>query len=208
VSEPSPSVTTPYGQPRPDAETLPAEPFGRADIAVALGTGAAVALLGVPVGLLWAVLSPRVPLVRTAAGTSLAVPETKAFITADGIFLLLGAGVGVLCGLAVWGLGRRRGEAAVVGLALGGLLAAVIGWKTGHQLYLGDYRHAVRTAGFGARFQAAVDLRAKGALVAWPVAALMTYLGLVVFAERRPQRPVADFQPPHPRQVLDDKPRS
>ena len=67
---------------------------------------------------------------------------------------------------------------------VGSLFAAVVGWKTGHQLYLGNYQHAMRTAAPGARFPAAVNLRAKGALVGWPVAALMTYLALMVFAER------------------------
>lgn len=176
----------------PATPALPPGRLGRRDLVAGLVTVLGLAVLGVPVGLLWATTSPRALAVQAAGGARLVDPETKAFIAADGRFLLATALVGLLCGTVAWLLGRRHREAVVVALAVGGLLAAVIAWRTGHQLQLNSYRHALRTTAPGERFAAAVDVRAKGVLVGWPVAALLGFMGLSLLGEHDEHAPDAD----------------
>jgi len=145
----------------------------RADAAAALVTAVGCVLLGAPVGLLWAAVTPRVQLSVTAAGATLVDAGTKSFIAADGFFLGLGLLAGMLTGLAAWWLGRGRGPGLVVGLLVGGLLAAETARRTGQLVGLDDARLAVQS-GESSVVDLSVRLRALPALVGWPVAALLT----------------------------------
>lgn len=172
------------GPPAPD--TGGAEPwFDRREARTALGTGLGLLLAGPLVGLLWAALTPRAAVVLTPGGVQLTHPETQAFVTADSTFLLLGAGTGVVSALLAWRLSAQPGPGLAIGLALGGLLAAIVAWKTGHQLHLNGFRRALAVDPPGTRLHVPLDLRAKGVLVGWPLAAELCLLALAGFRPGR-----------------------
>lgn len=152
----------------------------RADVRVGLLVAAGVALLGPPVGLIWSALAPRAQVVVAAGGPNLADPNTKAFIAADGLFLLLTAGAGVVCAAVSLLLGgRRHGVAAAVGLAAGGLAASYIAWRVGHRVGLAEFRRAVQGPS-GAATPLYLTLRARGVLVVWALTGVLTVLAVSV----------------------------
>ncbi len=156
-------------------------PRRRGDVRAAVATAVGVALLGAPMGLLWSTVAPRARVVVLAGGPDLLDPNTKAFIAADGTFLLLTAGAGLLCAVGALLLGgRRHGVATALGLAVGGLAASYLAWRVGHRIGLADFRRAVRGP-VGTSTVLNLSLRAKGVLVAW---ALTGVLSVVLVAIR------------------------
>jgi hypothetical protein len=143
-------------------------------------------LLGAPVGLLWAAVTPRVEVVVAAGGqVRLSDPVAQQYIAADGWFLGLALLAGLLCGLLAWALGRRHGPGVVLGLVIGGLLAAEVARRTGELVDAGVARSAVEAGRAGA-VDLAVQLRSEQARVGWPVAALAAHLVLTLFQRDRP----------------------
>jgi hypothetical protein len=141
---------------------------------------------GVALGLLWLWLAPRIPLVSDGKAVYLKHPEGEEAVGADGTFLLLGLAVGAVLGAAVFLVRRRGGVGLVVGLAVGGVLGSLLAWRLG--VWLGptpDLVAHARAAGKGHVFDGPLELRAKGALLAWPVAALLLHLGLTALFGRR-----------------------
>lgn len=167
---------------------IPPGPGGEA--AAALLTAIGSLLLAAPVGLLWAALTPRVQLVVAAGRADLADPTTSGFIAADGWFLALVAVAGLLTGLGASRLGRRYGPGCVVGLLVGGLLAAEVARRTGELVGADEARAAV-SAGREGLVDLAVRLRSRQALVGWPVAALAAHM-IVTVLDRAPTRWRAD----------------
>ncbi|MFC7991384.1 AAA family ATPase [Streptomyces pilosus] len=160
----------------------------------------AVALGGLLLGALWWWLAPRVPLVGEVSGGNWAVylkdSEGEQGIGVDGTFTLLALAFGALSALVVFLVRRRGGVPLVVALAAGGLLGSVLAWRLG--VWLGppeDVMAQARSVGQGVTFDAPLQLSAKGALLAWPFAALVVHLGLTsLFGPRDPE----DFPPdPH-----------
>ncbi|MER5884462.1 DUF2567 domain-containing protein [Streptomyces sp. NPDC001941] len=163
-----------------------------------------VALAGALLGLLWLWLAPRVPLVSDARAVFLKDTEGEEAIGADGVFALLALGFGAVSAGVVFLLRRAGGVPLVVALALGGLLGSMLGWGLG--TWLGPTHdvaaHAV-SVGQGVTFDAPLDLNAKGALLAWPVAAMVVHLGLTALFGPRDPEPVWDapyLPPPAPHQ--------
>nr|WP_241266096.1 ABC transporter permease [Streptomyces boncukensis] len=141
----------------------------------------AVAVAGVVLGLLWLWLAPRVPLYTDGKAVYLKDPEGEEAIGADAVFVLLGIGFGLLTGAAVFLVRRSGGVGVVVGLVAGALLGSVIAWRLG--VWLGpdtDVAAAARAAGKGATFDGPLKLQAKGALLAWPLAAVALHLVMTV----------------------------
>lgn len=160
----------------------------RADAARALGVVVGTVLLGAPVGLLWSLVSPRVRFSISDSGLDLpGVESSEAFIGADGSYLLLAFGAGLLCGLLAWLVARRSGPWTVVALAVGGTLAALVAARVGlmpgaHEVLEALKPGATDRGGFdlflGARGEGdELHLRAPWAAVAWPVGALVAFLG-------------------------------
>ncbi|MEU6086008.1 AAA family ATPase [Streptomyces sp. NPDC047085] len=153
----------------------------------------AVALGGVLLGLLWWWLAPHVPLVGDEVGRSWVVylkdSEGEQAAGVDGTFTLLGLAFGVVSALVVFLLRRRGGVPSVVALGVGGLLGSVLAWRLG--VWLGpdaDVIAHARAVGKGVTFSAPLKLGAKGALLAWPFAALLVHLGLTaLFGPRDPE---------------------
>ncbi|MEV6160491.1 ABC transporter permease [Streptomyces sp. NPDC052052] len=165
------------------------EPDRRADLRRAAVVALAVTVVGIGLGLLWLWLAPRVPLVSDSTAVYLHDSEGEEAIGADGTFALLGLAFGAVSAALVFLLHRRGGIALVVGLALGGLLGSVLAWRLG--VWLGPDQDVVahaRAVGKGVVFDAPLQLRAKGALLAWPLAAMAVHLGLTaLFGPRDPE---------------------
>ncbi|WP_328912877.1 MULTISPECIES: hypothetical protein [unclassified Streptomyces] len=173
-----------------------------------IGRGVMIALLvaisGVVLGLVWLWLSPRIPMVSDGQAVYLKDTEGEEAIGGDGTFVLIAVVLGVLTAAAVFWRYRKGGVGTVLGLAAGGALASVIGWRLG--VWLGPptdiVAHAtelIRKAGgahtdqlikehkLNVAFDGPLALRAKSALVAWPAAAMLTHLALTsAFGPRDP----------------------
>lgn len=145
-------------------------------------------LLGAPAGLLWSHVAPRLRVTFGADGPSAADLEgTKAFIGADGTYLLVVLGVGVLCGVLAWAFARRSGPWTVLALTVGGLLGALVAARVGVVPGSHDAVEALRQGRMGhppidlylGRLEPKAKvphLRATWAGLAWPVGALSAFL--------------------------------
>jgi hypothetical protein len=155
----------------------------------------AMALVGVLFGLLWWWLAPHVPLVGDVVEDNWVVylkdSEGEQAAGVDGTFALLGLAFGLVSAVVVFLLRRRGGVPLVVALGLGALLGSVVAWRLG--VWLGptsDVLAHAKAAGKGVTFSAPLKLGAKGALLAWPLGALLVHLGLTaLFGPRDPEVP-------------------
>ncbi|MGW2561290.1 DUF2567 domain-containing protein [Streptomyces sp. NPDC001514] len=149
----------------------------------------AVVLAGVALGLLWLWLAPRVALISTGKAVFVVDTEGEEAAGADGTFVLLALGFGVLCAAVVFLIHRRGGIPLVLALALGGLAASMLGWGIGY--WFGPEQDVVahaRAVGEGVTFDAPLQLRSRAALLAWPVASMVVHLALTaLFAPRDPE---------------------
>ncbi len=163
-------------------------PPGRAGVArlrpdgwaAALLTGAAVVLLGAPVGLLWGAVAPRADLVPAGSGLTLRNDETKDFIAADGLLFLLGITAGVLAAVLVWRLANGRSLYALAGLVCGGGLAAYVASRTGVLLHPPQAVRAVLASGDPHSAQLALRVHARAVLLGWPAGSAAVFLVLTV----------------------------
>ena len=157
---------------------------GLRDLGTAVALVVGCLLLGAPAGLLWSAVAPRVRVVLGPDGPSAQDLEGKAFIGADGSFLLVVLAAGVLTGLLAWRLARRSGPWTVVALVIGGLLAAkvagVVGVRPG-KAHVQSLLHDPSARGTVELF---LRLRSPWVVVGWPVGALAAFL---VRALRRPE---------------------
>lgn len=134
-------------------------------------------VLGVGLGLMWLWLSPRVPLVTVDGSVFLKDPEGEEAVGADGTFVLLALGFGVVTGVLAFLRSRTGGIGLVFGLAVGALLGSVVAWRLG--VWLGpesDLVAAAKAAGSGKTFDGPLKLQAKSALLVWPLMALIFHL--------------------------------
>ncbi|MFJ3333557.1 hypothetical protein [Streptomyces sp. NPDC086766] len=159
-----------------------------------------VALGGLLLGLLWWWLAPQVPLVGDVVDNSWVVyfkdTEGEQAIGVDGTFTLLALAFGLVSALAVFLVRRRGGVPLVVALCVGGLLGSLLAWRFG--IWLGPGKDVIahaKAAGKGVTFPAPLKLNAKGALLAWPLAALVVHLGLTALFGPRDPDPYGDGGP-------------
>jgi hypothetical protein len=151
----------------------------RDDLLAGTVVAAVSVLLGAPVGLLWAALAPHAHVGVDAAGASVVDAATEVFIAGDGWFLGLTLLVGVVSGVVCWLLARRSAPFAIIGLAVGGLLASYIASKVGIRVGQDSLRAAVRSGRPGT-YVANVALQAHVAVLVWPLGALAAFTALVV----------------------------
>ena len=92
---------------------------------------------------------------------------------------------------------RRAEIGATLGLAVGGLLAAWLAWRVGHNWTGGTQASTLAGDPDGTKARLAADLGAHTVLVSWAVAAVAAH-GLL-YAITWPAKPKPDEQPAPPR---------
>ncbi|GAA1895853.1 DUF2567 domain-containing protein [Asanoa iriomotensis] len=133
-------------------------------------TAVVVAVVGAPLGLLWAVIAPGVPIIKTDDGAVFATPSPEEFIAADGWFTILMFALGVVAALATWiGFKRYRGPLTLCALLVGTVGASILAWQVGKRIGVGDYRAEVLAAQPGDMIIRPPDLRAGGFTKLWDV---------------------------------------
>jgi hypothetical protein len=146
-----------------------------------------IALLGIPAGLLWAEISPKVTFLVVEGRALLAEPEGQGPIAVDGRFAVIAAVAGLVCGVAAYLAGGRGNDLALLfGLAAGGLAASLLAWRLGQQIGLEAFQDAVRRAADGRTVTGAARLRATGLVVVWPLVGVAVYGSLEAMVKRLP----------------------
>ncbi|MFJ2861744.1 hypothetical protein [Kitasatospora sp. NPDC087314] len=162
------------------------------ELRIGAGTVLACIVVGLVMAGLWVWLAPKVPLVVDGDRILYADPEGEQRAGADAVFVLIGLGAGILTALGAFLITRRRGGgiAVALGLVVGGLLGSVGAWRLGRWLGPSDNLIAeARRVGNGGHFDASIDLGAMGALVVWPMVAMVVLLALSAAFGKREQDP-------------------
>ncbi len=140
----------------------------------AVGVLGVVAVLGLPLGVLWSWLAPA-EFVAHAAATGAVLP----FVGQDehrfddmATFVLLGLALGVLTGAALWLLRRRRGPLVLLAAVAGSLVAGWLAMRTG--LWLAAVRYP-DLASTGAPFPRPPVLESAWVIVTQPFGVAVTY---------------------------------
>lgn len=136
-------------------------PAGRRPVLGWLVFVAAVAVAGFPLGLLWSLIAPDVPLVLVEGGLAYAETQPEQQIAADGWFAILSVPFGVAVAAAGWLLARRqRGSAGLAAVTVGAVLAALAAWWLGRQVGLAGYESTLAAAEPGDQLGRPPDLAA------------------------------------------------
>jgi hypothetical protein len=147
----------------------------RADMRSSVRLVAALALTGIPAGLLWRGLAPRADFRVTDSGpVPVGEPSIELSVADDAVLVLVLAALGLLAGAAAWALRRRRGVATIAALALGTGLAALLAWRLGEVLAPGPTEAELGEV--GALVTTPLRLAALPALAAAPFCAVLAYL--------------------------------
>jgi len=151
----------------------------RADLRSSAGIVLALALTGIPAGLLWWWLAPRADFRVTETGpVVVGNPSEELLVADDAVLVLVLAGVGLLAGSAAWFLRRRRGVATLLALALGACLTGVVAWQLGELLGAGPTE--AQLADVGARVTTSLTLGSLPAIAIAPFTALLAYIVAVL----------------------------
>ena len=148
----------------------------RNDVRTASRLVAALAVLGVVAGLLWAAISSH------SAGYVLAarqvVPdESEQFISVDGKFVLLTGIVGLLAGGLCWTWRARRGPIIAAALGVGGTVGAVLTALVGRLVGGGHTTGAVNS-----KITLPIALHAHGLIAVEGGLALLVYLAATLMS--------------------------
>ncbi|TSB29380.1 ABC transporter permease [Streptomyces benahoarensis] len=192
----------------PTGNDAPVDPPLGQELREAALTVLVLALVGALLGLLWLWLAPRIPLVADTHNVYLKDTEGEEAIGADGVFLLIAAGFGIVSAAVLFRLRRRGGVPLVIALAVGGLLGSVLGWQLGMVLGPTDdlAAHAAQV-GPGVVFDGPLRLQAMGVLLAWPIAAMVTHLALTgLFGPRDEEPPLPGTPVPGAPDLTKDDP--
>jgi hypothetical protein len=170
--------TPPPAPPQPPSVAGPrwhGWPEIRSDLRNSAWLVAALVLAGLPAGVLWWLLAPRADYRITADGPAvLGNPSEELLVADDAVFVLVLAGIGLVCGAAAWWLRRRRGVATLLALAVGTGLAAVVAWQVGELLGAGPSQ--VELADVGAVVTTSLTLGSLPGLAIAPFAAVLAYV--------------------------------
>jgi hypothetical protein len=138
---------------------------------------------GIPVGVVWWLVAPLVPIVKRADGLYRVGESNESAVAADGWLAILGVAAGIAVALAVYLASRPGRVGPLLALAVGGVLGSVVAWRTGHLLGPGELASAARALPVGGRLSAPLGVSAYGVLLTWPMAAVITYFAVAAGAE-------------------------
>ncbi|TFV82995.1 hypothetical protein E4P40_15040 [Blastococcus sp. CT_GayMR20] len=156
-------------------------PEVRTDLRSSVTLVLAMALAGVPAGLVWWWLAPRADFRVTDSGpVAVGKPSSELLVADDVVFALVLAGTGLALGAAAWFLRRRRGVATVVALALGACLTGVVAWQLGELLGAGPTE--AQLTDVGRLVTTSLTLGSPPALAAAPFMALVAYVAAALYA--------------------------
>ena len=150
--------------------------LGHAAVRRAASVLSLVAVLGLPLGALWAWLAPpefvaRSPRAMTPGGVLPFVGQSAHRFDDMATFVLFGLAAGILTGAVLWSL-RWRGPLAVVSAVIGSLLAAWVAARVG--LWLAAVRYP-DLAATGAPFPRPPVLESGWVVVAQPFGVAISY---------------------------------
>jgi hypothetical protein len=165
------------------------------EVLIALSVAVTLAALGLPIGLLWRAVSPKVEFVMTEAGATTVQTEPEGFVAGDGWYVLITFVAGVVAAVVVWNLlRRRRGPLIMLGLVLGCIAGGVLTAWIGHQIGYAHYRSLATHAAVGTHFFRPPSVRSgyvglwfgflprvQGAVLVEAIAAATAYLVLAAF---------------------------
>jgi hypothetical protein len=161
-----------------------------------------LAALGVLAGLGWSAVSPRAPYLATQDGLVLADLTTQALIAADGWFVVITGGLGLVCGAVAWLVGRERMVAVLLGLCAGGVLGSFLTLWAGSTFTIGAVVVEASSLPGAKVVPGALKLTAEGVLVAWGLLAVALF-GLLEGMHGYRESPLRQ---PYGIQTLDGKP--
>jgi hypothetical protein len=146
---------------------------------------AALAVIGVPLGVVWQAISPHAVGYVVAART--VIPDqTETFIATDARFVLLTGAVGLAAGVAGWSRVAWRGPALIAALAMGGVAGALVAAWVGRVVGGGHATGQVQTL-----IMLPIAVRAHGLLFVEALAAVALCCLFTVFTKRDDLRPRA-----------------
>jgi hypothetical protein len=149
-------------------------------------------------GTAWWLLAPDVTFVVRDSGVFEAPGKPADWFGADGWFLVLGAVLGLVVGTATFRRWRAHPVAAVLGMAFGCVLAAVLAWWLGGLLGPAPLKTQLAGAETGDLLQRPLGLRAWGVLFVPATVAVATFGALVASSSSRPEPVLSPSEPPVP----------
>ncbi|MEO8329720.1 MAG: hypothetical protein ABI586_06950 [Candidatus Nanopelagicales bacterium] len=130
---------------------------------------------GAVFGLVWLLASPPIWYDVRRAGVFPEPSVEERWFSADAWFLMLGVACGLVLAVIAWVVGRNHPIAALVGLTLGGLIAAATAWLLGGLLGPADPADVIATLDVGSRVEAALGLRAWAVMLAPAMAGVLGF---------------------------------
>jgi len=159
----------------------------------------AVAVIGAASGGVWHLAAkPEVYTVGADGGAQISEWALSRVFAMDAWFIVIALLGGMGLGTLVWKLVGSLGWPAAVVALLGGLAAGIVCWQVGEAFGPHDFATRLAQAVAGERVPMDFALRAKSALLMWPVGALLPVLVYAVFGSAmsyRSRRP-ATARPP------------
>ncbi len=148
----------------------------KADLLPAISVLSTVALVGIPLGWLWAHLAPPQRSVVAESGSPVPIQLESWHLFDDlVIFALLGIAAGVFIGALVWMLRERRGPVIMIAAVLGSLLAAWLAALLGEGMFAGGLYEITEPPAVGDLIDKAPVLRTRWVLLVQPMITALTY---------------------------------
>jgi hypothetical protein len=152
------------------------------DVRSALLVAAASVVVGALVGLVWRWVAP-LSAFQKEGGAGIPVGGAETAVAADGWFAVLSGLAGILVAVGVVLLVRHGRLGSLAGLVAGGLLGAVVAWRTGLLLSPPTVTESLAAVPTGERFDGPLRISAIGVLMAWPTTAVITFFAIVAGLE-------------------------
>ncbi|OLT45144.1 hypothetical protein BJF85_01655 [Saccharomonospora sp. CUA-673] len=157
----------------------------KADLLPAISVVSFVALVGIPLGLLWSWLAPpqRMRIVGGQTGELPLQMESWHRFDALAVFMLLGLAAGIGVGIVVWLMRERRGPVVLIAAVLGSALSAWLAMQMG--LSFAGSSYAITDApSVGEVVEAAPVLETGWVILAQPFTTALTYGMLAIWNSR------------------------